>query len=998
MSVNRNAGSETVCAPAAKWRASSVGRAGWQFPCAVACVCLVAATSFPAAWHPAARGAETRENAESAENAENGEAGETHAHTDAAPQSASTWLILPPTVHVSADYPARIVVLEQRPDGTTLDRTRDPDLQFSIPATLPLVWHAATAELQLRDVGTASHATAEGEVAASGAEVAGQAQPVTVSLGAWSAAFDVHIGAMQPQPPAFPREVSALLGKAGCNLGTCHGNLHGKGGFRLSLRGDDPLLDYQTVVRGDGGRRVDLLEPAASLLLKKPLGAVAHQGGQRFRPDAVEAELLRRWIEDGCQWSSGTAPPGSLDEPRPAETLVKLRVFPAQALIARERPEQQLVVTAEFADGTVRDVTRWSRFEASEVSGVVISDQGRVQAGRPMDVAISVSYLSGRSAARLTFVPHARSSGTPEAGGSWIDELVNRQLARVQLQPAPLADDATFLRRVYLVTVGRLPTAAEAREFLSSSVEEFEAVDGAQPEAQPATQPAAAGLDRRQRLVERLLHDRGFALLWAMRWSDLLRNEQKVMSSEGANGWHAWMVEQVAADRPLDEFVRDLVHTVGSTYEHPPASFHRTHRDPEAAAESIGQVFLGVRLQCARCHNHPFDVWRQDDYYGLAAYFTTIQRKQIDNQPRDQFDKHIITGDEIISLSGQRAEIWHPGRAEKIAPKPLDQPRTTPAASQSAASQSATSESITSESITSESITSEGAASEGATSEGAASPLAAAEPLETLADWLTRGNRMFARNMANRIWYHIMGRGIVDPPDDFRDSNPPSNPELLEYLTDELIRGGYSTRHLTRVILSSETFQRAAAREPDEENPISGVALFAGYPLHRMPAEVLYDALGDATGDQGEPVRGESTRKGEDKNQGKLLSQRALERAEVPTRGGFLTTFGKPNRLLVCECERSSDTSLGQSLMLVNGVETREKLASQRNRLGTLLSRAGSSQAAVEELYLATLTRWPMPGETAAMVEYLETAVDRRLALEDVLWALVNSKEFPLVP
>lgn len=846
-------------------------------------------------------------------------------------------LIQPGEVFVSPDYPARVVVLEKISEDMWVDRTRSPELEWHIegdpcvtlaPDARGMIQVLPSERLPTGDVQlTVRLKPVQGNAGRSGSEVC-------------EARAAVRVTAIQPQSPTFPREVAAVMSKSGCNLGTCHGNLHGKAGFRLSLRGDDPALDYSAIVRGGVGRRIDRLHPEMSLLLRKPLGQVAHQGGARFAADSAEARILRQWIAEGCQWDPVTDMPRPAADQPFAETLTSLSVFPAYAVLAKPCRDQQLVVVGRFADGVVRDVTRWARFEPSVVTGVTIDGDGLVRADQAVDVSISVSYLTGRTASRLTFLPHdsaqfesAGQSTPPQGEASFqtrIDQLVEEQLQRLQVHPAPDADDYVFVRRAYLAVVGRLPTADEVRRFTHSSAS-----------------------DKHERLVETLVNDPGYALLWAMRWSDLLRNEQKVMSQKGAQLWHAWMATQIAQDRPLGEFVAEMLTTLGSTYEHPAASFHRTHREPETAAESIGQVFLGVRLQCARCHNHPFDNWRQDDYYGLAAYFTTLERKQLENDPRDKFDKHIISGDEVISLSKEPAEIWHPGRAAKVSPKPLTEPFAAMADDNS----------------------------------GEAVSRSTGQPLESLAKWLTVDNRMFARNMANRIWFHFMGVGIVDPPDDFRDSNPPSNPELLEYLTDELIRSNYSTRHVARLILTSRVFRRQSASEPSAVEPLGGARVFSGYPLRRMPAEVLYDAISDATGVVKPPEeKGVTT-----------LEARAVARVEVPTKAGFLTTFGKPGRLLVCECERSSEVSLGQSLVLVNGLETREKLASRQNRLESLVTDDAHLDESIEEIYLTALARPPRADELERFRDYVATAPSRRAAMEDVLWALLNSKEFPLI-
>ena len=829
---------------------------------------------------------------------------------------ASRIEIFPKQIVVSSDYPARFIAIETAADGSSVDRTRAVAalLMAKPQATLSF---GMDGSLQRNPAASANPALVEAEVHLNNQRVL----------------LEATVLASADPSPVFAREVSAILGKSGCNLGTCHGNLHGKGGFRLSLRGDDAEWDYSAIVRGGSGRRVDSFAAELSLMLTKPSGQLAHQGGARFELGSTEYEWLKRWIDEGCRWNANNLAPTSGASLPPGAVLTTLNVYPNEALLAPECRSQQVVVTATFADGTLRDVTRWARYEPSLATDVNVTSDGLVSVNKPLDVSVSVSYLSGRAATRLTFLPELQPAEQALkeqlAAPMRLDQIVENQLQRMRLHPTEAAAENVFLRRLYLVVVGRLPTVAEAQEFLTST-----------------------NVDKRERLTEELLNHAGYAALWAMRWSDLLRNEQKVMSTEGARRWHAWMMEQIAADRPLSEFVAEMITTIGSTYEHPPASFHRTHRDPETAAESIGQVFLGVRLQCARCHNHPFDRWRQDDYYGLAAYFTTIERKQVDNAPKDKFDKHVISGDEVVSLAEKSATILHPGRASNVPPKPLTDIYLTDVEGKVAV-----------------------AAMPGVT------------PLEALANWLTNDNRFFARNMANRIWFHLMGRGIVDPPDDFRDSNPASNPELLEYLTDELIRSNYSVRHLSKVILASRTFARAAVDDIHVQG-LDAEANFAGYPLRRMSAEVLMDALSDVT---------QVSTKVEDQATSPTSLQRAVVRAEVPPGNGFLATFGKPNRLLICECERSNAVSLGQSLMLVNGADMRTKLAESTNRINAMLDAKMAFPQAIEELYFAALTRSPTPAEAKCMEEYVTQAADFRTAIEDILWALINSQEFAII-
>ncbi len=803
--------------------------------------------------------------------------------------------VYPKAIVTSKDYPAGFAIFKEESNGAVrlLEKV---DLS-----------RIASSEPNIAAVDHGSQSV--------GFESAGQA---TLQIDVDSDSVSLPITSQDDKSFTFDREISSVLGKAGCNLGACHGNLHGKGGFRLSLRGDDMRFDFDRITAEYAGRRIDLFDPKSSLLLRKATNSIAHQGGQRFALESPEHERILRWIASGAQWS---------DSPK----LQKLEVFPPYVRIAYPHRSSKLIVLATFEDGSVRDVTRWSRIEPSIPMGVTVSPDGIIATERPVDVALNVSYLHGRAAARVAFLGQKTESSTPQfASVNPIDELVLKQLQSLSIKPESAADDSTFLRRIFLAVIGRLPTVKEAREYLSN------------PEP-----------NKRELLVDRLLSDPGFDLMWAMRWGDLLRNEEKVMSPSGASKFHSWLRDQSAADRPIDEMVSELITSVGSTYDNPPASFHRTHRDPFTAAESSAQVFLGVRIACAKCHNHPFDVWRQDDYYGLSAYFTTIERKQIDNKPKDALDKHIITGDEVISLAEKHPEILHPGISAKVSPAPL------PNRSQ---------------------------ATDKRELEG--------NPLQQLAHWVTENNSQFDRNIANRIWYQYFGKGIVDPPDDFRDSNPPSNPELLDFLACELKQQNYSVRGLSRLILVSETFARAACSDSVGMEELSAGSYFAGYPIRRLPAETLLDAIATVTN---VPGNFRSGRNRENESEDLPPITRALEMPGVPARPGFLTTFGKPNRLLSCECERTSQLSLSQSLAMLNGVELREKLSQEANAVAELCDRFADNRALLHELYLSSLTRLPSEVEEQSLLTYIEKAENRRQAVEDVMWSAMNSKEFIMI-
>jgi Protein of unknown function (DUF1549)/Protein of unknown function (DUF1553) len=711
-------------------------------------------------------------------------------------------------------------------------------------------------------------------------------------------------GPGRQRPASFRTDIAPLLSKAGCNMGACHGNLNGKGGFKLSLRGEDPSFDYQSLTHDQSGRRISRLAPESSLIVLKPTGVLPHEGGQRFSRGSIEAQTLLAWIASGAA-----------DDRATASRVKLLRVLPAERVLAPGALVQQLVVTALFEDGTSRDVTRQATYDVSDPTRAVVSASGQVRASEACETAVAVRYMNGRTTSRLAFV--AERPGFVWQGGEpagTIDALVFAKLKALRINPAPVCGDSVFLRRAFLDAIGRLPDPTETRAFLEST-------DTA----------------RRDRLVDRLVERPEFADFWALKWADLLRNEEKTMGEKGAWVLQRWLRDELAADQPLDAVVRRIVTGLGSTWQNPPASFHRTNRDPTAAAESVGQVFLGIRLQCARCHNHPFDVWTQDDYYGLAAFFANIARKQPSNTRKDRLDSHEINGDEFIFLSG-RPQMVQPRTGEVLQPKCLNGPTIV----------------------------------RGSSSDENA--------LGALAHWLTQNNPQFSKNLANRVWFHLLGRGIVDPVDDFRESNPPSNPALLEAATAQFLANGMRLKPLVAWIMKSQTYQLSATPNPtnthDEAN-------FSHAVVKLLPAEVLLDAISQVVG---VPERFPHA----------PGSSRA---AQLPGAAGglpFLKTFGKPDRLLTCECERSDMTTLAQAFQMINGETVRRKLERGSNRIGTCLDAGRTSSEILDEIYLAGLARQPTDSERSGVIAHLERSRDRRKAWEDVVWALLNSKEFLL--
>jgi Protein of unknown function (DUF1549)/Protein of unknown function (DUF1553) len=713
-------------------------------------------------------------------------------------------------------------------------------------------------------------------------------------------------------PVSFRNDVMAVLSKAGCNQGTCHGNQNGKNGFKLSLRGENPDFDFVSLSRDMLGRRVDRLRPAESLLLLKPTAAIPHEGGKRFALDSQEYAILKQWIAAGLPADSPATP-----------RLVRIQALPAEQVLIQPADRAQLRVQATFADGSVRDITRLAVYEvANDI--VTVSASGLVERQQPGETTILVRYLDRRATVQLAFVParpNFRWQPVPER--NYIDHLVFSKLWSVRLLPSPLCSDSVFLRRAYLDTLGMLPTVAEARAFLSD--------------------PRA---DKRRRLIDRLLERPEFADYWALKWSDLLHLEEKALDPKGVGVFHHWIRQWLADGKPLNEFARQLIAARGSTYANPPANFYRALRDPQARAEAVAQVFLGIRLQCARCHNHPFDRWTQDDYHSLAAFFARIDYKIVENRRKDRLDKHQFDGDQIVLLS-RTGEVNHPRTHASMHPHLLDGPD--------------------------------------------AARDAAFDRLQVLADWVAAPeNPFFARAQANRIWFHLLGRGIVEPNDDFRATNPPANAPLLDALARDLAEHHFDLRHLIRQIMNARTYQLAAT--PNDTN-LDDEANFSHALVRPLPAEPLLDALAEALE---VPVRFNVYPLGTRAVQ--LPGVRlASELGQRPTTGEeFLQRFGKPERLLGCECERSEDITLSQAFQLLTGSLVNDMLSTPANRLGRLLALGRSDKEIVEELYLATLSRYPTPQEMQGTLGIVARGSERRRTLEDVLWGLISSKEFLL--
>ena len=720
--------------------------------------------------------------------------------------------------------------------------------------------------------------------------------------------------------PSFLLDVMPTLSKAGCNAGTCHGNANGKGGFSLSLRGFNPAADYQAITQEFAGRRIDRIDPAASLLLRKPVMEVAHQGGKRFAHDSWQYDVLKRWIAAGA--------PGPLkDEPHIEKLVVQYdgNDFDGRQIVLIEpQTELQLHVTTEFSDGSTRDITHIAVYEAANLVAKVNPD-GLIQRNSIGETTILVRYLNQQVALPIAFVPARPDfawSDPPAA--NFIDENVFAKLKRLRMNPSALCDDHVFLRRAHLDLLGTLPSGEETREFVADETP-----------------------DKRKRKIDDLLQRPEFSQMWALRWSDILRNEEKTLDKKGVTVFHEWMQKSFAEGKPLNQFAHELIASRGSTYENPPANYWRSMRDPVTRAESTARLFLGVRLQCAKCHNHPFDVWTQDDYYSWAALFTQIDYEIVGkNGRRDKFDKHEFDGEQIVKIKAE-GEMKNPNTGQNAAPAFL-----------------------------------------------ASEPLkqdSKADRLTPLADWMTDSeNEQFAKTQANRIWYYLMGRGLVEPIDDFRATNPATHPELLDALAHEFVEHDYDVRHLVRTIMNSRAYQLAS--NTNATNTEDDVNYSHNIP-RRLTAEQLLDAQCQVLGVD---AKFNGYRVGTTAREITGV-ERVRARDESPAGGDrFLKVFGKPMRLLSCECERSSEPNLRQALTLIAEESVQKRLSHPNNRLDKLSTADKSDSDIIEELYWTFLSRPPSETEQQTATRLLGESDHRFIGLQDIAWGLMNSAEFLL--
>lgn len=700
----------------------------------------------------------------------------------------------------------------------------------------------------------------------------------------------VQVKDVSPRETDFVRDVQPFMAKVGCNQGTCHGAQAGRKGFKLSLRGYDPIYDYRALVDDVSGRRFNRANPSDSLMLLKPTQGVPHEGGFLFDEESRAYKTIHQWIAEGCKFSEATRP-------------VKLDILPKKPVLDRSGQKQQMLVIATFDNGSTRDVTRDAIFESSNFEVATVNGTGQVKAVRRGESSILVRY-EGAYASNTLIVLGTREGyvwkDSPEH--NFIDKHVNNKLRTLKIQAADLCTDAEFLRRVSLDLTGLPATADQTRAFLADTRD---------------------SKTKRSAKIEELLESSGYVDHWTLKWSDLLLSNRKFINEQGVWAFRNWIRSQIASNKPYNEFVYELMTASGSTLENPPANYYRIAREPRELMENMTQVFVGTRFVCAQCHDHPFEKWTQTQYYQLSSFFGGVGRKG--GRKGEE---------EVIYDMRNAAQVTHAGTGQ---PAPATFPFQL---------------------------------------EGV--DLSDSVPRVKLAKWLTaKENPYFAKSLVNRYWSYLNGKGIIDPVDDIRLSNPPTNPELLDALTSDFITSGFNLKHLLRTITNSHTYQRTfATHQWNEDDDIN----YSHATPRRLAAEQLFDAIMTATG---APTNLPGVPGG----------FRAAQLPDASASVSFLDMFGRAPRESPCECERSSEVSLAQTLTLINGPTISDAIVHPQGLIARLVTAKAEPAKLVEEIYLSVFNRMPSEAESAQGVKYLtENGIAN--GAQDLMWALINSPAF----
>jgi hypothetical protein len=719
--------------------------------------------------------------------------------------------------------------------------------------------------------------------------VAGQTKTVKVTA---------QLPAVEP-PYSFRHEVMPVLSKAGCNSGGCHGYSLGKNGFKLSLRGADPDLDFVAITKDTLGRRLNIPAPEASLLLTKPGGEVPHEGGIRFAHDSLSHEILVKWIKQGA--------PGDLTD---KSQVVKVRLVPDK-LVLQPGQKHQVQLIAEYDNGTLRDVTRLGIITANNPQYADVQGEGLVVAGDAGETAVVARFERMFAATGVMVVkPDPSFVATPVPKGHLIDQHVIEKLNRLKITPSPLANDEEFLRRVYVDLIGIQPKPEEIKAFL-----------------------ADANPKKRDNVIDSLFERPEFVDQWSLKWGDLLQNSRTSASSQSVYLFREFIRGAVASNMPMDEFTRKILTAQGGVFDDPASVYFTISKDTNDTLERVAQVFTGVRMLCARCHSHPLENWTQADYYGLASFFNQVSTRPDLRAPKN------VQNMKLIQLNFGAAFAVNPRSGKLQPPRFLGgiEPKLT----------------------------------------------LNADRRQEFAKWLTSPtNPYFARSLVNRYWSYFFHRGIIDPVDDVRNTNPPINPELLDALTKDFIDHKFDIRHLMKQIVSSATYQRSsiptASNKHDEQN-------FSHSIPRRIPAESLLDNLIQATGVP-------------ENFPGVPAGFSAAQLPDANSENAFLRLFGKAQRMEACECERDTGSNMLQALHFLNSKSIMDRLKNPNARPAKLIAQKLMDQEIVTETYLWLLARHPSDAEMKVSLKYLQTHAQQRTeAVQDLFWALLNSRDFKLL-
>ncbi|MBH55821.1 MAG: hypothetical protein CMJ82_01390 [Planctomycetaceae bacterium] len=782
----------------------------------------------------------------------------------------STPIVFPNEVSLTGPESSQQFVVNQRlENGRTSDLTRVVEYSVSDTAIATVNSHGMLVPLQ------------EGET------------QLLIRHGQWSQQIPIKIqGIESPTPVDFRGDIQPILTKAACNSGGCHGKAEGQNGFKLSVFAFDDTFDHDSITRHGRGRRINIAAPESSLLIRKATGLIPHGGGRKVSVNGLWYKQLTRWIKEGAAFDSESS-----------QRTTRLDVYPK---LMEVKPDSglQLQVFAVDENGNRRCVTREAEFFSNAEAVARPDEDGWVHVDNvPGEAAILVRYRGQIETARIRLPQEFEV--TPPKSNNEIDDHVWTRLSSLGIQPSHVADDAVFLRRVYLDTIGTLPTIEESRRFL--------------------TDPSA---DKRSTLIATLLERPEYADYWAMKWADILRVDREIIKSPGTIAMTRWLRSQLAANRPYDEFVSDIVTAQGNTNSESAAAMYLVHNDPEKLARSVSQVFLGVRIECAQCHQHPFERWGQEDYFAFAGFFSGVKNKKLP-----------AAGTKIYDDAG--ADLKHPRTGESVPFAGLGSPAVQPPDSES--------------------------------------PLQVSRR-QALSEWIKdKDNPFLAPMIVNRLWAHYFGRGLVDPVDDIRETNPASNEPLMEYLTGYLKSNQFDLKKLTALMLNSTTYQLSSITN---DSNIQDGQNFSHASWRSLPAEVLLDAISQVTGVP------------EDFN-GWPSGYRAIEIWDNRMPNYFFRVFGKPQRVSVCECERGSEPSIAQALHLMNAPESIAKIRHRQGTARLLANSQSTDDEIIESLYLACFSRFPNADEMQLMrTAFSDPGVERKEAVEDIVWALLNSREF----